>query len=1287
MIEEDLALSPEGLLRDFELGAPDAARLARCLSLASRIEPELLRWMRLQLLPDMDAAAEATLWFSPLVQVRSVAGLVLVPEVARVLRAELVQQEPLFARAWRELERFHRAAPRAVQIEERLLYLSLRPRSAKVDAEIQQLLAEVSQTLATPGREGVASWSLQMLAQLPPRILETDAARRVSVQSHLIVSGKLELALEPRVGLPEWLPGLMPTHLPHIPMYLRLDERALSVHGNEQPGAVRVDVPGTNPLLLEVEAGGTRHLLAFEPGGTRALPITQESVELRTVTGKRFRLGRRLREGARTPENRLMEEQREELRTHLSNWPFVGVADEDKRVTERVLEGLHRFGLRTVAGAAVAAVEAAWRLISPHDDGEAPDVLRFIDGEAPYINRVIEKSLDVARRILSQRVGETAPYSLNSLTELHRLEALSRSHVLWLKGLCAEAAIEAALAASALFGDAWSVEETTQRAVEAILAATQAVSLLSEHPEPFQPIHEAIKAELLRDPPQVPATWSPSGLWIRVVGTARYELSKVEEWTADSLGRALALHGHRLVTDGSQGAAYGVARAYVAQLAFLGVPVEDNLVHITRGRERADFPQGRVYSTQLPDNVSQHLSATIIMGEAQVDMSLLEQERHAGVRQIPLAWSGEAAKELLIRQPDLLTTRRARFLGSMVRGPEDVMQLVERAVMVASTPPRSNHPISEKAFADGMLGLVLSVLGPGPYGDGVDDYLRELSDAAKGSDLRDKGIDVAWGALFAALPQQAQWLAYDFVRICLLQRHHAGMRGVAELLRHVVEEFALVPALGALVREIGDFDLWAPREEVLLLVDEARALLGATDAVERWLDARVGITRAELEFRFVVAAVRETAVAYLGSQSFGIADVLAEELRKDLRPALSIARPDFVHHLVTAWDQVAVRVVAYVLFQLQPGLATSEAVLDALMRERSEIARVDLRALWQLLVALEQPPPQWRDDERRAVAESLAGLLSSRQLLVVLDTHPPSSHDDWEGACRERVKALLAGPFRSAHEEVEAFEQYARKYEETRETQQFSATRTQAMNLLVFEIGTLVRRTRLVPAEIKARFELGTPGDRLVALAMVRFQPEPECLGIVLGGIHSSMSSFEQWTALNAAKELVPLLNRIQRRGLVDALREQRSGRPGALITKDDSSRWILSGQLIEELRQLELSSTSGEQPWARYYRRWLELGSLDLDDRLRVLSAGTLVEEMLEEAGRPLGVTGAASLIARRLLADGRLSEEEHRAFQNFWSLRNEIAHPSAQKPVQKDDPRLQQMLDWVFTLVKVFS
>ena len=93
-------MTPEGkdprkLLETTEKRFPNAVRLARVVSLASRIEPELLRQARLQLLPSLDAGAEADLWFSPLVQSSTPLALTLRPAVADLLRRAVGNGKPL----------------------------------------------------------------------------------------------------------------------------------------------------------------------------------------------------------------------------------------------------------------------------------------------------------------------------------------------------------------------------------------------------------------------------------------------------------------------------------------------------------------------------------------------------------------------------------------------------------------------------------------------------------------------------------------------------------------------------------------------------------------------------------------------------------------------------------------------------------------------------------------------------------------------------------------------------------------------------------------------------------------------------------------------------------------------------------------------------------------------------------------------------------------------------------------------------------------------------------------
>src|SRR5262249_24520346 len=68
--------------------ARGAGDLAVPLSVAVRIEPELIRAIRLAVLPYLDVAAESDLWFSDLVASRGPDSIVLKPEVLPGLRAQ-----------------------------------------------------------------------------------------------------------------------------------------------------------------------------------------------------------------------------------------------------------------------------------------------------------------------------------------------------------------------------------------------------------------------------------------------------------------------------------------------------------------------------------------------------------------------------------------------------------------------------------------------------------------------------------------------------------------------------------------------------------------------------------------------------------------------------------------------------------------------------------------------------------------------------------------------------------------------------------------------------------------------------------------------------------------------------------------------------------------------------------------------------------------------------------------------------------------------------------------------
>ena len=89
------------LLSYYEGARPDLIILAMLASLAKKIEPELLRALRLSLSDQFSAdkrptvGTEAALWFSPFVESRGPDGITLLPEFSELLRERLKSDSSL----------------------------------------------------------------------------------------------------------------------------------------------------------------------------------------------------------------------------------------------------------------------------------------------------------------------------------------------------------------------------------------------------------------------------------------------------------------------------------------------------------------------------------------------------------------------------------------------------------------------------------------------------------------------------------------------------------------------------------------------------------------------------------------------------------------------------------------------------------------------------------------------------------------------------------------------------------------------------------------------------------------------------------------------------------------------------------------------------------------------------------------------------------------------------------------------------------------------------------------
>jgi hypothetical protein len=139
---------------------------------------------------------------------------------------------------------------------------------------------------------------------------------------------------------------------------------------------------------------------------------------------------------------------------------------------------------------------------------------------------------------------------------------------------------------------------------------------------------------------------------------------------------------------------------------------------------------------------------------------------------------------------------------------------------------------------------------------------------------------------------------------------------------------------------------------------------------------------------------------------------------------------------------------------------------------------------------------------------------------------------------------------------------YARQYEQQRSMLPPGRKRTLAMGNIVSQVRDLWSLARWLPVDVNNLIRKGSPGERIVGLAIWQVRPElghPELLSDVIA---QSQSAFEQFHALVAADETLPLLDEEQTAVLVGVLKAEVRD-PRGLGIRDDSSRMELMNSLL----------------------------------------------------------------------------------------------------------------------------
>ncbi|MEA2972035.1 MAG: hypothetical protein QOG82_493 [Actinomycetota bacterium] len=257
---------------------PAVIQLAELLAAAVRIEPALVRRLRLEILRHVDASVEADLWFSPLVQAHSPSGISLSVSAAVVLRERLRdrwetgsdEDRSDLSRARDIYQEVHAHLPPALVLEEQVAWDLVVGDTAQLEARLD---AAIGAFVKDP--EGARFWLGQAAARLPD--VTATAANGQRVRDAAAQEGPLG---------PVWEAAYRT--IGTRPMAVRHLGGMVQFEGQTGPGTRRIDVPDSQAVVLEVTRDPDRPPATIVVGDDPVLVPATGTIDVRTASGVSF---------------------------------------------------------------------------------------------------------------------------------------------------------------------------------------------------------------------------------------------------------------------------------------------------------------------------------------------------------------------------------------------------------------------------------------------------------------------------------------------------------------------------------------------------------------------------------------------------------------------------------------------------------------------------------------------------------------------------------------------------------------------------------------------------------------------------------------------------------------------------------------------------------------------------------------------------------------------------------------------------------------------------------------
>jgi internalin A len=230
-------------LGHYENARPDVIYLALLVSPARKIEPALIRRLRLKFAnyfpgqPPLTVGTESALWFSTLIESRGSDSLTLLPGVVDLLRRRLVERHGELLEPIREIIlECHQSIPPVIKWEEDLVYYSLSTDGG--DEELRQRILRAAKTILDDEERNLEEWVNRMSVRVPEELLKHDDFKNL-----------LALA-QARVVKPKVLTPAESDSSADTIVLIKRRENEISLGTNLEEADFQIGVPKTNPVTL-----------------------------------------------------------------------------------------------------------------------------------------------------------------------------------------------------------------------------------------------------------------------------------------------------------------------------------------------------------------------------------------------------------------------------------------------------------------------------------------------------------------------------------------------------------------------------------------------------------------------------------------------------------------------------------------------------------------------------------------------------------------------------------------------------------------------------------------------------------------------------------------------------------------------------------------------------------------------------------------------------------------------------------------------------------------------------